>query len=126
MAACLAGVFSREDALALVAARGRWMQGMPPGSMLAIPLPEAEARLLLNEHLSLAAVNGPSACVISGPSGLIDNLEAQMSGKSLHCRHLHTSHAFHSEMMGPMMEPFAEVVRSLKLNSPKIPWHSRI
>src|SRR5207248_7126027 len=60
VAACLAGVFSLEDALALVAVRGRMMQQLPGGAMLAVPLSEKQLYPLLNKHLSLAAINGPS------------------------------------------------------------------
>src|SRR5205085_12080834 len=107
VAAGLAGVFSLEDALALVAARGRLMQQMPTGSMLAVPLPEKDVQSLLDEQLSFAAVNGPSRCVIAGPTDAVDALEKRLKAMGLDCRRLHTSHAFHSKMMEPILEPFA-------------------
>ena len=73
VAACLAGVFSLEDALALVAARGRLMQQLPSGAMLAVALPEQEVHPLLGQQLSLAALNGPSLCVVSGPPEAVAN-----------------------------------------------------
>src|SRR5437868_6488763 len=73
-AACLAGVFSLEDALALVALRGRLMQELPEGAMLSVSLPEQDVRPLLGPRLALAAVNGPALCVISGPADAIDEL----------------------------------------------------
>ncbi len=126
VAASLAGVFSLEDALALVAARGRLMQSLPGGAMLTVPLPEKEVRPLLNEQLSLAAINGPSMCVVAGPTEAIDELEHQLANKGLGCRRLHTSHAFHSQMMDPILEPFAEEVRKVQLSSPQIPYLSNV
>ena len=76
VAATLAGVFAVEDALGLVAARGRLMQSLPAGSMLAVPLPESEIAPLLGENLSLAAVNAPGSCVASGSHEAVTELEA--------------------------------------------------
>src|SRR5918999_3708364 len=67
VAACLAGVLALPDALVLVARRARLIDGLPAGAMLAVPLPEAEARALLGGELSLAALNGPSVSVAAGP-----------------------------------------------------------
>src|SRR6185312_1784055 len=75
VAACLAGVLSLEDALTLVVARGRLMQRMSAGAMLAVSLPEQELQPLLGDQLALAAVNGPSRCVASGPAGALEALE---------------------------------------------------
>ncbi|GAB1539815.1 hypothetical protein NUACC21_24820 [Scytonema sp. NUACC21] len=126
VAACIAGVMSLEDALALVATRGRLMQQMPTGAMLSIPLSEAEVKTLLNEQLSLAANNAPSLCVVSGTHDAINALQEQLAARGIECRRLHTSHAFHSQMMEPVLEPFIKVVKKIKLNSPKIPFISNI
>lgn len=126
VAACLAGVFSLEDALALVSARGRLMQQMPVGSMLAIPLAEPEVRTFLNGRLSLAAVNSPTLCVVSGPSDAVHELEVELSAKGLGGQHLHTSHAFHSEMMQPVLEEFREQFQSVQLGRPQIPFVSNL
>ena len=126
MAACLAGVFSLEDALALVAARGRLMQSLPRGAMLAVPLSEEEIGALLPDGLSLAAVNAPSSCVVSGPEEAIEKLGAQLAEQGLEGRRLHTSHAFHSAAMDAVLEPLTEVVRSLRLNPPRIPYLSNL
>ncbi|HEV7514701.1 MAG TPA: type I polyketide synthase, partial [Thermoanaerobaculia bacterium] len=99
VAACLAGVFSLPDALALVAARGRLMDEQPEGAMLAVPLAEAELLPLLGERLALAAVNEPERTVASGPLDAIRELEEKLALRGIAGRRLHTSHAFHSAMM---------------------------
>ncbi|OUL30716.1 hypothetical protein BV372_21620 [Nostoc sp. T09] len=122
VAACIADVFSLENALSLVAARGRLMQQMPAGAMLAVPLTETEARSHLNDNLSLAVINTPYSCVIAGTIAEIDALEQQLPES----RRLHTSHAFHSQMMEPILEPFIECVKKVKLNPPQIPYISNV
>ncbi|HYN22225.1 MAG TPA: SDR family NAD(P)-dependent oxidoreductase, partial [Thermoanaerobaculia bacterium] len=125
VAACLAGVFSLEDALRLVAERGALMQEMPGGSMLTVSLPENEVRPLLG-GLSLAAVNGPSMCVVAGESGEIDGLAARLDERGVLVRRLHTSHAFHSAAMDPVLDRFAEAFTGLRLGSPKVPFLSNL
>lgn len=126
VAACLAGVFSLEDALRLVAARGRLMQQMPRGAMLAVKLPVAELEPLLIEGVSLAAVNAPTLCVISGEAEAVAGLEQTFNAAGVSCRRLHTSHAFHSAMMQPVLEPFAGEVRRVTLRAPEIPYISSL
>ncbi|HSG38293.1 MAG TPA: amino acid adenylation domain-containing protein, partial [Thermoanaerobaculia bacterium] len=126
VAACLAGVFSLRDALALVAVRGRLMQGLPAGAMLVVPRPEEEARRFLEEGLSLAAVNGPSFCVLSGPVDRIEDLARRLALEGIEGRRLHTSHAFHSAMMDPVLEEFAREVGKVRLSAPKIPYLSNL
>ncbi|HEV2860063.1 MAG TPA: type I polyketide synthase [Pyrinomonadaceae bacterium] len=126
VAACLAGVFSLEDALRLIAARGRLMQGLPEGAMLAVPLPEHEAGAWLGPRVSLAAVNAPSACVLSGDPEAIAEVERRLAGRGLDCRRLHTSHAFHSHMMEPVLAPFAEAFRGVALSPPQRPYLSNV
>ena len=126
VAACLAGVFSLEDALAVVAARGRLMQGLAAGAMTAVPLAEQEVRPLLSEGLALAAVNGPRQCVVSGTFEAVANLERELEGREISCRRLHTSHAFHSPMMEPVLGEFRGVVRQLVLRPPRIPYVSNL
>ena len=126
VAACLAGVFSLEDALALVAARARLMNRLPAGSMLAVPLPKSETARLLGSELSLAAVNAPSLTVVSGSEGAIARLEEVLGKRGLEGRRLHTSHAFHSQTMEPILEQFAEEVKKVKRAAPKIPYLSNV
>ncbi|MCG8366961.1 MAG: type I polyketide synthase, partial [Pseudanabaenales cyanobacterium] len=110
VAACLSGVFSLEDALALVAARGRLMQQIPAGAMLAAPLSEQALESLLDKKLSLAANNGPTSCVVSGSTEAIDQFQEVLTQQGVECRRLYTSHAFHSQMMDSILEPFKEQV----------------
>jgi acyl transferase domain-containing protein/acyl carrier protein len=126
VAACLSGVFSLEDALALVAARGQLMQKMLGGSMMAVSLPENEVRPLLGSKLSLAALNGPSLCVVSGPKNAADALQNRLAQQGVSCSRLRTSHAFHSEMMAPILEPFMEEVKRVALRPPEIPFVSNV
>ena len=126
VSACLADVFTLEDALLLVATRGRLMQNLPKGSMLSIRMPAEKLESRLSEQLSMAAVNGPSLCVVSGPEQAVLDFQKILEKEGVICRQLHTSHAFHSSMMDPIVEPFAEYVRSIKLHPPKISFVSTV
>lgn len=126
VAACLAGVFSLEDGLSLVTARSGLMQGLPSGSMLAVSLSEEEIRSLMDEHVSLAAVNAPSLCTVSGPTEAIEALQTRLVAQDIHCRRLHTSHAFHSRMMDSIVEPFAQLMEAIDLKPPQIPYVSNV
>ena len=126
VAACLAGVLSLEDALALVAARGRLMQQLPRGAMLAVPLSEVEVQPCLGSDLSLAAINSPDLCVVSGRDDAVTELQSRLAARGVECRRLETSHAFHSGMMDPILQPFTEQVRKVKLNPPQINYLSNL
>lgn len=126
VAACLAGVFSLEEALILVAARGRLMQELPGGSMLAVYLPDTDIQPLLSQDLSLATVNGPSLCVVSGPTDSVKSLQKRLNKQGVDCRFLHTSHAFHSQMMDPILALFADQVSKINLRAPAIPFISNV
>ncbi|MDT5268241.1 MAG: hypothetical protein QOH49_427, partial [Acidobacteriota bacterium] len=126
VAACLAGVFSLEDALLLVARRAQMIQALPAGAMLAVPLPEEEVVPLLSSRLSLAAVNGPAFCTVAGPTEAVAELEAQLLARDVLCRRLSATHAFHSSMMNSLIEPLTELVRTIPLKAPKIPYLSNV
>jgi len=126
VAACLAGVFSLADATALVAARGRLMQATPRGAMLAVFQPEAEVAALLDERFGLAAVNAPSLCVVSGPVEAVTELEQRLDAAGAGCRRLHTSHAFHSPLVAPAVQPFLAELRQIGLHAPRIPFCSNV
>ncbi len=121
VAACLAGVFTVEDALFLIAERGRLMAGMPSGAMLSVRLPEAELLPLLGDTLDLAAANGPSLCVAAGPTAEIDRLEQVLKGREVPCRRLHTSHAFHSRAMDGVAQALTDIVSAVALSAPASP-----
>ncbi len=120
----LAGVFSLEDALMLVANRGKMMQELPHGSMLSVRMPASEIEKEIDKSCSIAAINGPSLCVVAGPTDKIEKLQKDLETKEIVAKLLVTSHAFHSPMMEPMMKPFLEKVKSVKLNKPTIPFVS--
>ena len=126
VAACVAGVFSLDDVLTLVTARGRMMQSLPPGIMLALRLPEAEVKLLLSDNIALAAVNAATACVVSGSRDAMETFQSQLAERNVGCVALQTSHAFHSAMMESMLAPFAELVRKIKRQPPRIPFVSNV
>ncbi|MCA1568065.1 MAG: SDR family oxidoreductase [Acidobacteria bacterium] len=126
VAACLAGVFSVEDALTLVAERGRLIQPLPAGLMLAVALPEKEVAAILPPWLSVAAVNTPDSCVVAGAPELVNEFREELRRREAESHLLHTSHAFHSEMMEPILSEFTELVRSLRPATPKIPFISNV
>lgn len=126
VAACLAGVLSPEEALAAVAARGRLMQSLPNGAMLAAFASETEAQALVSGGVSLAAINGPEQCVFSGTADAIGELEQRLATKGLRFQRLHTSHAFHSDAMDPILGRFTEVMRELRLRPPEVPYISNV
>ena len=126
VAACLSGVFCLEDALFVVARRAQMIHQLSGGAMLAVPLPENELRSMLDERLSLAAINGPSLCVIAGPGDAVDELQKELSAGGVASRRLRTTHAFHSRMMDPIAESFTELMKQVELRAPKIPFVSNV
>ncbi|WP_166695597.1 type I polyketide synthase [Bacillus cereus] len=125
-AACISGVMSLEDTLKLVAWRGKLMQQMIPGAMTAVQLTEQEIRPLLGNDIGLAAVNGPNMCVVSGSFEAVDAFEQTVQKHGHLCTRLHTSHAFHSHMMEPMLTLFEQKVREVTFHAPQIPYLSNV
>ena len=124
-AACLAGVFSLESALTLVAARGELMQKLPAGDMMSIPLPAREvASLMEDRELALAAENSANHCVVSGPGEAVAEFGKKLNGLGIETRNLHTSHAFHSPMMEPAVEEFRTIAAQIPLSPPQVPFMS--
>ncbi len=121
VAAVLSGVMSLEAAARLVAIRGLLMQALPSGSMLSVRMAAATLRGRLNDRLSLAADNGPTACVVAGPNEEVDALATALESEGIVVRRLQTSHAFHSSMMDPAVAPFEAEVRRVSLQAPSVP-----
>ncbi|RKH08173.1 amino acid adenylation domain-containing protein, partial [Corallococcus sp. CA053C] len=121
VAACLAGVFTLEDALHLVAKRGLLMQAQAPGSMLSVRLSAEALAPRLTDGLAIASDNGPRLCVVSGPTEAVARLQATLEAEGAACRLLQTSHAFHSPMMDAAVAPFLEAVKGIRLSEPRIP-----
>lgn len=121
VAACVAGVFSLDDAVRLVADRASLMQSLPRGAMLAVQLGEEELLTRLPPELDLAAVNGASACTISGPPDAVAAFAQSLAEDGVGSRRLHTSHAFHSRAVDPVVELFTAKVAGVARSKPAIP-----
>ena len=121
VAAVVAGVMSLADAGRLVAYRGALLQALPEGAMLSVRLPVAEVLARMPAALSLAAENGPRACVVAGPTADIEAWAAALQDSGTAARRLVTSHAFHSTMMDAAVAPFEALVRQVRLSAPRIP-----
>lgn len=126
VAACLSGVFDLHSALALVCARGRFMQEMPPGAMVAVATSEARIERLLSDKIALAAVNAPEMCVVSGEFAAIDELESRLDRENIGHKRLVTSHAFHSPMMEPAAQRLEEEMARQALRPPRLPFLSNL
>jgi amino acid adenylation domain-containing protein len=124
-AACIAGVFSLEDALKLVKARGDLLKKIPPGAMLSVPLPKEELTPLLPPDLSLAIDNGPS-CIAAGTPEAVAAFEKEMKNQRCLTMPLPASRAIHSHMMEPILKEFARIVSQFTLNDPQIPYISNV
>ncbi|WLQ16680.1 SDR family NAD(P)-dependent oxidoreductase [Hahella aquimaris] len=126
VAACVAGVFSPEDGVRLVAERGRLMQSMPAGTMIAVRIPRQQAETYAGEGVSLAVANGPQANVFAGPPGPMENFAAALEEARIGYRRLQASHAFHTPMMEPMLDAFAELLDAMTLQAPRLPVYSNL
>jgi phthiocerol/phenolphthiocerol synthesis type-I polyketide synthase E len=126
VAACLAGVFSLEDALRIVAARARLVQRLPRGAMLSVALEPDALAPLLGPELAVAAVNAPGASVVAGPVGAVDTLARRLAEDGVEHRRLHTAYAFHSPMVDPILEELRAVVAGVDRQAPRIPYVSNV
>lgn len=126
VAATLCGVLSLEDALKLVTTRGRLMGSAEAGSMLSVALSAEAVAAKLPDRLSLAADNSSDLCVVSGPTDLIDTFAESLAQEEIKHSKLHTSHAYHSEMMVPILDDFRDVVRSVQIKPPNQPYISNV
>ena len=124
VAACVAGVFSLDDGLRVIAERARLMQAEPSGGrMVAVGASEEQVRTAIepfSRTVSVAAINGPRNVVISGLATHVEAVVTRLAAESVHCQELPVSHAFHSPLMEPMLAEFETVVGKMDLQAPKI------
>ena len=123
-AAAIAGVLSLPDAMTLVLERARLLNDMPAGAMLAVPMSAAELESRLTDDLSIAAINGPNKCVLTGPIDAISTLQNAIAADGIDCRVLHISAAAHSHLVEPAIDAFEKKVTEVTLKAPEIPWIS--
>ncbi|MCX2449841.1 amino acid adenylation domain-containing protein [Pedobacter sp. PLR] len=126
VAAHFAGVLDLTDALNIIATRGQLMSELPGGSMLSAREKAETLRPLLPEDVAIAAINSPDLCVLAGTDEAIAAFTAVLNEKEIANRLLHTSHAFHSYMMDPVLEPFTKALLQLKFNAPRLPIYSTV
>ncbi len=125
-AACLAGVFSPADALALVTTRARLFETVAEGGMLSVPMGAAELEPLLGADLSIAAANGPALSVASGPVAAIERLMQTLTARGVESSRLRINVAAHSHLLEPILQDFRAFVRRLDLRPPVIPIASNL
>ena len=130
VAATVAGVFSLEDGLKLIAMRGKLMQELPSGgAMVSVMASESQVTEAIKEYSSqvtIAGINGPESIVISGESGVIAIICSQFESQGVNTKQLQVSHAFHSPLMEPMLTEFETVAKEITYNQPKIPLISNV
>jgi len=126
VAACVAGVFTLEDALAIVKARGDIFERLPAGAMLSVLLPESVVVPQLSGRLSVAAVNAPSSCVVSGPVEEIDAFDRALNARGVETQAVHIAVAAHSPMLDPFLEEFRRTVASVRLSPPTLAFVSNL
>ncbi|HEU0051972.1 MAG TPA: type I polyketide synthase, partial [Longimicrobium sp.] len=125
-AACVAGVFSLEDALELVSARARMIGALPAGAMLAVPLSAEEVAPFLGDGAVVATINAPAMCAVAGTEEAVEGVRARLEGAGHVARKLAATHAFHSPLMEPLVEPVAALVGRMRLRAPSIPMLSNV
>jgi len=121
VAAHLAGVFTLEGGLRLIAMRGKLVSDLPSGSMLSVRSPFSAVEEMLPEKISVAAINSPKLCVLAGTDEMINDFQIQLDAKGILHKKLATSHAFHSWMMDPVLHEFAAEVGKIRLDRPQKP-----
>ncbi|HLN61120.1 MAG TPA: beta-ketoacyl synthase N-terminal-like domain-containing protein, partial [Symbiobacteriaceae bacterium] len=126
VAACLAGVFSLEDGLRLVVARGQLMAETEPGAMLAVAMSEEGARAYETDEMCVSGINGPNQTVLSGAREVVHALKAELEAKGVDCRLLNTAQAFHSHLMDPILESFRAALQKVRFHAPQIPYISSL
>jgi acyl transferase domain-containing protein/NAD(P)-dependent dehydrogenase (short-subunit alcohol dehydrogenase family)/SAM-dependent methyltransferase/CTP:molybdopterin cytidylyltransferase MocA len=126
VAATLAGVFSPADALRLVVARARAQATLPPGRMLAVPLPAGDVAALLDERLTVAAVNAPDRVVVAGDVTAVDRLRHRLRRSGVATRLLDVDHAFHGPDIEAILDGFADALSDVEFHEPRSPYLSSV
>ncbi|HVR11834.1 MAG TPA: beta-ketoacyl synthase N-terminal-like domain-containing protein, partial [Thermoanaerobaculia bacterium] len=126
VAACLAGVFSLADALALVALRGRLIETLPDGSLLSVPLGEEEIRPWLGDRLWVAALNAPGLSLVSGLAADVERAERELRAHGIEAHRLELVAPAHSPLIEPILDEFRSRVSQLSLRPPAIPYLSNV
>lgn len=126
VAACIAGVFSLEDALTLVFRRAALVQPLPTGGMLAVALPPGELEPLLGDELSIAVINNPSQCIVSGTLAALNTLETTLEERGVWRKRLESSHAGHSRYVEPIVERYRAEVARVDRHPPRTPLISNL
>jgi nonribosomal peptide synthetase protein BlmVIII len=125
-AATLAGVLPLADALRLIAGRSRLLDGLEPGGMLAVSMPERELLPILPAVVTLAAVNGPDSCVAAGPPGQLEVLAAALAGAGVPARRVRVDRPFHSCLVDPAVPAFAELAATVSPRAARSGWVSTV
>jgi acyl transferase domain-containing protein len=125
-AACISGLFSFEDALKLVVKRGALMNSLPGGDMLSLAISREAAATYLSDTISMAAVNAPEQVVLSGETAAMAALKTRLDQEDVAYMQLHTSHAFHSAMLEPILASFLETVQQVTFGEMKLPFVSNL
>lgn len=120
-AAALAGVMSFEDCIGLVLLRGRLFDTIAPGGMLSVPMAEGDLRPRLTGDLDMASVNAPGLCVVSGPDAALKDLAETLAAEGVETSRVAIDIAAHSRMLEPILRPFGDYLRSIRLNPPSLP-----
>ncbi len=126
VAACLSEVISLDDAIKIVIHRGELIQSLPKGEMLKVDLSEKEIQPYVRDGVKIAGVNTPNSCVLSGNEGEIVQMEKLFNENDIATARLHTSHAFHSDMMLPIVPEFNKIISEIEIRTPKIPYYSNV
>ena len=126
VAACISGVMSLEEAIQLVALRGRLIQSLPAGSMLSVQISTNDIEDYLSPKINMAAANSPDQYVLSGDPAEMETLKEHFKTSGHHAALLHTSHAFHSYMLDAILEEFRQALEAIHFKDPLIPYISNV
>ena len=130
VSACVAGVYSLEDGIKLIAERGRLMQSLPQkGAMAAIFAPIETVKSVISpygDQVEIATINSSENIVISGDQEAINQIKADLESQSLEVRLLQVSHAFHSGMMQPILAEFKVIAAKISYKTPQLDWISTV